>query len=310
MARPRARIVDYVVYLLVRTTMCFVRAVPWAWALSLGRTVAWVLYHVDRRHRLIAADNLRHAFPERDEAEIDRLVRATYEHFVTVTIEFIRLPGALRTDNCRELTHWVPGDGEERAMRWVRSGRPVMVLTGHVGNWEVLGYTIGLVGVHAGVVARKLDNPYLDRLLRELREKTGQTLLDKNEDYPRIVAMLERGEFIAMVGDQDAGSRGLYVDFLGRPASSFKSIALLSLQFDAPILVLAAVRVGHPLRYRLYFEEVILPEEHATDRDAVRSITQRYAHALERVVRRHPEQYFWLHRRWKHQPKAKVARVA
>jgi KDO2-lipid IV(A) lauroyltransferase len=111
-----------------------------------------------------------------------------------------------------------------------------------------------------------------------------------------------------MVGDQDAGPRGLFVDFLGRPASTFKSIALLSMEYKAPILVLAAARVGQPLRYLLYLEDVILPEEHAHQPDAARAITARYTAALERLVRRHPEQYLWLHRRWKSSPPAKKAR--
>ena len=113
-----------------------------------------------------------------------------------------------------------------------------------------------------------------------------------------------------MVGDQDAGPRGLFVDFFGRPASTFKSIALLSLNYQAPIFVFGAARVGEPMRYRVYLEDLILPEDYASHPDAPRAITERYTRALERLVRRHPEQYFWLHRRWKHQPKPKEARRA
>jgi KDO2-lipid IV(A) lauroyltransferase len=102
----------------------------------------------------------------------------------------------------------------------------------------------------------------------------------------------------------------LYVDFLGRPASTFKSIALLSLEYQAPIFVFGAARVGQPMQYRVYFEDLILPEEYADDPHATRAITQRYTCALERLVRRHPEQYFWLHRRWKHQPAARKDRRA
>jgi KDO2-lipid IV(A) lauroyltransferase len=92
------------------------------------------------------------------------------------------------------------------------------------------------------------------------------------------------------------------VDFFGRPASTFKSIALLSLEYSAPILVLGAARIGWPMRYTVYLEDLILPEEYADHPNALRAITERYSRALERLVRRHPEQYFWLHRRWKNQP--------
>jgi KDO2-lipid IV(A) lauroyltransferase len=310
MARRRSRAVAYLVYLLVRTVICVMQALPREAALALARGLGQLAYHVNRRHRLVAIDNVRHAFPDLDEPAADRLVRATYEHFVTVAAEMMLLPRLLRADNYKEYTHWAPPDGEAVGVAWARCGRPLLILTGHFGNWEVLGYTIGLVGLSASVLARKLDNPYLDRLLHDLRQKTGQVLLDKNEDYAKVLATLERGGFLGMLGDQDAGSRGLFVDFFGRPASTHKSIALLSLQYQAPVLVIGAARVGRPMRYRLYFEDVILPEEYEGSADAARAITQRYTRALERMVRRHPEQYFWLHRRWKHQPKAKAVRAA
>ena len=160
------------------------------------------------------------------------------------------------------------------------------------------------------IIARRLDNPYLDRFLAQFRRKTGLKLLDKTIDYPQILAMLAQGEGLGMAGDQDAGPRGLFVDFFGRPASTFKSIALLALEYRAPILVIGAARVGQPMQYRIYFEDVIQPEEYANQPDATRAITQRYTDALERMVRRHPEQYFWLHRRWKHQPRTKRAQKA
>jgi KDO2-lipid IV(A) lauroyltransferase len=122
--------------------------------------------------------------------------------------------------------------------------------------------------------------------------------------------MLRQGIGLGIVGDQDAGPRGLFVDFFGRPASTFKSIALLSLEYWAPILVFGAARVGQPMQYVIYFEDVILPEEYAGHPDATRAITQRYTRALEAMVRRHPEQYFWLHRRWKHQPQARKGKQA
>lgn len=109
-----------------------------------------------------------------------------------------------------------------------------------------------------------------------------------------------------MLGDQDAGPRGAFVPFMGRPASTFKSIALLSLEHRAPLLVLGAARVGTPLRYRLYLEDVILPEEVEDLEDPVHAILHRYSRAMERMVSRHPEQYFWLHRRWKSEPRVRA----
>jgi KDO2-lipid IV(A) lauroyltransferase len=309
MARSRSRLADYAVYLLVRVVICVVQALSWPAVLGLARTLAWLAYRFDRRHRLVAADNIRHAFPNLDDAGVDRLVRASYLHLTTMIVEMIRLPRVLRRSNLYDLVQHDPHELEV-IRAWSVSGRPVLVLTGHFGNWEVLNYATGMVGYHGGIVARRLDNPYLHRFLLRFRSKTGQELLDKHEDYARILDTLARGGGVGMVFDQDAGSRGLFVDFLGRPASTFKSIALLSLEYNAAIFVLGAARVGTPFRYRVYLEDLILPGDYARHPSPLQAITQRYTDALERLVRRHPEQYFWLHRRWKSLPKARSKRAA
>jgi KDO2-lipid IV(A) lauroyltransferase len=307
MAHRRSTRKDYLVYLAVRILVCVVQAMSWSWGLNLARALAWLAYRLDRRHRLVAADNIRQAFPHLDEAAVDRMVRASYLHLTTMVIEMIRLPRVLHPHNVYD---YVEHEDKERLLSWGQTGRPCLILTGHFGNWEVLSYVAGMIGLRGGIVARRLDNPYLDRFLARLRRNTGLTLLDKSADYPRILQLLQQKASLGMVGDQDAGSRGLFVNFFGRPASTFKSIALLSLEYQAPILVVSVARVAQPMCYRLYFEEAILPEEFAQRPDATLAITQRYTDALERMVRRHPEQYFWLHRRWKHQPSRKSKKAA
>jgi KDO2-lipid IV(A) lauroyltransferase len=227
-----------------------------------------------------------------------------------MVVETIRLPRVLHGANFENYVHHANPTDREQLLLWGNCGRPLLALTGHFGNWELLSYLTGLFGLRGGIVARRLDNPFLDRFLSRFRSKTGQTLLDKSADYSRILDMLAHGGSLGMVGDQDAGPRGLFVSFFGRPASTFKSIALLSLEYGAPIIVVGVARIGHPMQYRHYLEDVILPEEYAGHVDATRAITQRYTAALERMVRRHPEQYFWLHRRWKHKPPVRKAKRA
>jgi KDO2-lipid IV(A) lauroyltransferase len=306
----RSRPLDFGVYLLVRIVVAIVQALPWRPALALADALAWLMYRIDRRHRLVAFDNLRRSFPELDEPALRRRVFATYRHLALVLVEMIRLPRLLHRSNMERYVRYADPADFDRVIGWVKTGRPLMALTGHFGNWEILSYVIGLFGTKAAVVARRLDNPYLDRYVGVFRQKTGMRILDKNRDYDRIQQALAGGGHLGMVGDQDAGARGVFVDFFGRPASTFKSIALLSLTYSVPILVMAAARVSVPLGYRIYLEDVILPEQFAGHPDAVRAITQRYTAALERMVRRHPEQYFWLHRRWKHAPPVRKAQNA
>jgi Kdo2-lipid IVA lauroyltransferase/acyltransferase len=302
MAKARSRVADYAVYLLVRVVVCVVQLLPWPLALALARGLARLAYLVDPRHRLVALDNLRHAFGDLDEASLDRLARANYLHLTTMAVEMIRMPRILHGKNLEDYFHHGRPDDLERIRSLVAGDRPLLVLTGHFGNWEVLNYISGLAGFRGAVVARRMDNPHLDRFLVRFRARSGMTILDKTKDYDRILAGLAGGVGLGMVGDQDAGPRGLFVNFFGRPASTFKSIALLALEFDTPILVMGAARVGSPMKYCLYMEDVFLPGEYAGRADATRAITERYTIALERLVRRHPEQYFWLHRRWKSRP--------
>jgi KDO2-lipid IV(A) lauroyltransferase len=310
MAKKRSAVGDFAVYFLVRCVVCLVQALPWSWALGLAHGLAWLAFRVDRRHRLVAVENIQHAFADLDAAAVDRIVRACYLHSTTMLMEMIRLPRVLHRNNLFDYVHHVHADDHHKILAFANCGRARMVLTGHFGNWEIITHVAGLAGIGGGIVARRLDNPHLDRFLAGFRRRTGLTVLDKTDDYRQILDILANGGGVGMVGDQDAGPRGLFVDFFGRPASTFKSIALLSLEYGAPICVLGAARIGQPMQYRLYFEDLIDPEEYAGRPDAARAITQRYTEALERMVRRHPEQYFWLHRRWKSPPAVKKAKKA
>lgn len=308
MSKPRSRVADYVVYMVVRLFVCFIQALSLETARSLAAGLAWLLMRVDRRHRDVADDNLRHAFGDRyTPAQRAALVRDVYRHFCSLLIEIIHLPRRLHLENWRR--HLELEDGR-RIVACLLSGRPLMIVTGHFGNWELAGYSLGLLGFTTHAVARPLDNPYLDDFLRQFRERTGQKILAKKGDFEQMQAILAAGGVIATLGDQDAGQRGLFVEYFGRPASTHKAIALLALEYQVPLLVTGTARVGEPLRYRVLVEDLILPEEYAGQPDAVRAITQRFSTALERVVRRYPEQYFWLHRRWKHQPQAKKGKRA
>jgi KDO2-lipid IV(A) lauroyltransferase len=306
--KVRSRAGDIAVYLVVRTVVCLLQMLTWRAAEGFAAGLGWLAYHLDRRHRLVALDNLRHAFPgQYTEAELDSLVRATYRHFARLLVEMVLTPRKLHLQNWKRHV-LLPSDLV--LVDLLLSGRPLLIVTGHFGNWEVAGCILGLLGFTTHAVARPLDNPYLDRFLRRFREHTGQKLLAKHGDFANMEGLLASGGVLATLGDQDAGQRGLFVEFFGRPASTHKAIALLSLQYQVPILVCGSARIGAPLRYRVEIEDVIYPEQYQDQPGAVKTMTQRFTSALERLVRRHPEQYFWLHRRWKHQPAAGRRRAA
>jgi KDO2-lipid IV(A) lauroyltransferase len=309
MKKPRSRVLDYAVYLLVRLIVCAIQAVSYETARSFARGLAWFAHKVDRRHRLVAHENLRNAFPGKyTYAQLDRMVRDVYRHFCTLIIEMAHLPRMMHVNNWREHLDMGPQGG--LVVDLITSGRPVMIVTAHFGNWEAAGVALGLLGFRAHAVARELDNPYLERFLRRFRESTGQRLLSKRGDFDQMQDLMARGGILATLGDQDAGERGPFVEFFGRPASTHKVMALLAIEYKVPILVVCTPKIGEPMRYRVEVGDCIWPEEYENRPDAVKEITQRLTTALEMLIRRHPEQYFWLHRRWKHQPKPRGKKAA
>jgi KDO2-lipid IV(A) lauroyltransferase len=306
MKRPRNWLADYLVYVAVRLVVGFCQALSIEQSYRIAGFLAAVAYRVDRRHRVVAMENLRQAFGDRfSEAERDRIVRGVYRHFCGMLMEMLHIPRKLHLTNWRERISLV---GHEPVLDRLLEGGPLVMVSGHFGNWELVGYLFGVFGFPSTSVARPLDNPYLDRYLNEFRGRTGQKLIAKKGGSDDMASVLERGKILSVLCDQDAGQRGLYVDFFGRPASSHKGIALLALAHNAPILVGGARRVGPGFRYEVVCEEIIEPRDWAGQADEIRWITARYTAALERMVRRDPEQYFWLHRRWKHQPLPRAAR--
>lgn len=289
------------------TFVLAIRLLPFRLTVLLARSLAWLFCNVLPRKWTryeVAAENLRAAFgAEFDDQRVHRTIFGMWEHLFRMVCEMVQLPGRFRLERCRDVLDF---EGHERCIAAVLSGRPVLFLGGHFGNWEVTVNSFGAFGFPGAVVARDLDNQWLHRWFERYRESTGNTLMSKNGAGSGIADVLERSGFVSMLCDQDAGSRGIYVPFFGRPASTFRSLAILALQHDALVVVGGAYRLADQqgacwARFCLITEDVIDPREYA-DADGVQLISERYTAALERIVRRAPEQYFWVHRRWKSQP--------
>lgn len=309
MSKSHSRFAHFAVYLVVRVVVCFLQALSFRAACQVAGGLAWLIYHVDRRHRLVALDNLRHAFGDGDPAERDRLVRAVYRHFCVMLVEIIHLPRLLYPHNWKK---YMTIRDSRSVLPVFLSDRPLLIVSGHFGNWELGGYIIALFGFRTHAIARELDNPYVDAFLRRFREHTGQKVLRKDGDFDKMQAVLAKNGIMLTLGDQDAGQKGQFVDFFGRPASTHKAVALFALEYNVPMVVLTSTRTpssgapgGDRWHYDGHIVDIIYPEEYKDRPDAVAALTQRFTAALERQVRLFPEQYFWLHRRWKHQPKTR-----
>ena len=306
--RRRRPAFDYLAYLAVRAVVCLAQIMSIEQSYGFARLLARLLYRFDKRHRLVGIENLRLALGDRyTQWERDDIVRGVYQHFCMMLMEILHLPRKLHPTTWRNQITLV---GHEKVIDRLLDGGPLIMLTGHFGNWEMAGYLFGVFGFPPHSVARTLDNPYLDRFLRSFRERTGQKMIPKKGGYDDMLAVLRSGGVLSFLADQDAGERGMYVDFFGRPASTHKAIALLAIEHQAPVVVGYARRIGPGFRYEVGCTELIEPSEWTGTPDDARLLTQRYTSALEAIITRDPEQYLWLHRRWKHQPKPKKPKTA
>jgi KDO2-lipid IV(A) lauroyltransferase len=218
--------------------------------------------------------------------------------------EIAHAPRKIHRTNWRRHSH-IP-DMHSMARRLL-DPRPVVLISGHLGNFEMGGYMLGLHGFPTHTIARTLDNPYLDRWINEFRAATGQYMLAKDGSSREIDDLLKRGGTLALLGDQHAGKAGVWIDFFGKPASTHKAVALFTLASKAPTATVANLRTGRPLQFEMRVADLIDPAAPGFDLGTVPLVTQWYTRQLESLIREAPDQYWWLHQRWR-EP-AKIARL-
>ena len=296
---------DWAAYLALRVASMMMHCWPIDWNLALARGVGNVMYAVDAKHRNRALHNLRRSFPDWPERRLEGLARQSMGHFLMLGIEVFFTTRLVRIDT---FTRYVSlGDFDETLKLLLRREQGLIMLTGHYGNWEILGYVLATLGFPQVAVARPLDNPYVNRWLLGVREKMGQKIVDKKGATTEITGVLEANGTVGFIADQNAGPKGLFVDFFGRKASTYKSIGLLALQYNVPVVIGYARRLGDRFRFGVGASDIIYPADWADEANPLHYITQRYTAAIEKFVREDPGQYLWIHRRWKSRPKGEAA---
>jgi KDO2-lipid IV(A) lauroyltransferase len=305
----RGTVIDYVVCFVVRLLICFAQAIRQETGCALARVVAWVAADVLHLRRSVVDDNLRHAFPELSDPQRRQLARRMWEHLFLLVLEVALAPRKIHETNWRQ---HVRIDGVADLIRALLSDRPTVIVTAHFGNFEIGGFMLGFLGFPTYTVARNLDNPYLDRYLNRFRGATGQHIIPKNGGYDDILRVMGRGGVMSFLADQAAGPKGCWIEFFGRPASAHKAIALLSIEHDAPTAVCCAQRRDRPMQFEMRVTGIAEPRAAGAGVESVHRLTQWYTSQMEGMIRRAPEQYWWLHRRWKdtRPPKRRAAKAA
>ncbi len=304
MAKPRNDLLDRLTYLALRLVSMGLHCFPVDLNLRTARLIGSIMYRVDRKHRERAMHNLSRSFPDMPVGERQRMARRSMQHLVMLGVEVLFTTRLIRLDSWGRYVEL--HELSETVELLLRDKSPVLTLTGHYGNWEILGYTLATMGFESAAVARPLDNPYINQWLLGVRQKKGMRILDKKGATTEITDILDAGGVVSFIADQNAGAKGLFVDFFGRKASTYKSIALLAMRYDAPVVIGYARRMGERFRFRMGVNDIIYPSDWAEEGDPLRYITQRYTKAIEDFVREDPGQYLWVHRRWKSRPKGEA----
>jgi Kdo2-lipid IVA lauroyltransferase/acyltransferase len=274
-----------------------VRLLPMGGVMVAGGMLGRVFHAVDGGHRRLAIDNLQAAFPARSRRECAAVARRMFEHFgqlLMVLLKFSTLPR-------EQMLQYVEFDGEERVRAAHAHGRGVLLFTGHFGFWEINALVHALVLQPMSVLARPLDNPLLHDLLERVRMSTGNGVIYRRGAIRRVLRALASNQAVAVLIDQHMQSAdAVYVDFFNRPASTTSALAALAIKTGAPVIPVFALPLPGG-RFRMVYEHPVDPP--VTDGpDALREFTQRCTDVLEMYVRRYPDLWLWMHRRWRDVP--------
>ncbi len=300
MARNQSAIANWTQYLALRSVAGFLQCFDPEENLHTAGMVGSLFFRSNRGRRERAVGNLMRSFPDWDRDRALDVAERSFQHmFQVFMVDALVTPRLVNDDTWQS---YVELGTVDRALQTLKPGNPALLITGHCGNWELLGYVLSMRGFDVSAVARPLDNPLINDWFLGIRESRGLSIITKWGATPVLQETLQRGGLVGFIADQNAGDQGLFVPFFGRLASSYKSIGLLAMHQNCPIIAGHTVR-RRGLRYRLECTDIISPEDWADQPDPLFYITARYNFAIEKMIRAAPEQYLWLHRRWKSRPR-------
>ncbi len=286
--------VEFLIYVAVRSALAALQALSWRQAAAAGRWVGRILRVANRRRAGIARRNLERSPGVVAPADVPRFLGRVYESLGRSLMELLWVPRILA---CRGMDRVVRLERFHVFDRLLREGKGAIAVIGHLGNYELAGLATCLAGYPLHSLARPIVNRWLDRYLDRIRRRTGQRIIPREGALGEMIRVLRRNGILVIQIDQDAKEGGLLVDFLGRPASTHRSPALLSLKYGVPIVPTDIHRRGG-LNYCV-LEEPIDPAPYRDRPDAVEALTAEVSRRFERQVLAHPEQWWWVFDRWR-----------
>jgi len=284
-------------YLLTIVLVRISQILPHETALRLGDTLGRFTFGVVRLRRKVVLENLRNAFPDKKESELKRIAENTYRNLAMSLVEYARLPVTSPEEIAKRITF----RGREKFDVALARSKGAVLVTGHFGSWELMGAGLRALGYPMNFLVGEQKNIAVDNLMNDLRRSKGIGIIKMGASMRRVLEALKKNEFVAMLSDQDAGSRGVFVDFMGRKASTPFGPASFALRTGSCLLSGFIMRQGLS-HHLVVLEELIVPPSTGKREDDLKLVTQAYTSLLEKYVRERPDHWLWLHRRWKTKP--------
>jgi len=268
-------------------------------ALRTGETIGWGAWFFARKRRRRAVENLLHSYPDMSRRTAEKIARDVFIHFGRAMAETAVAHRFMRPSNYRR---HVVIQNEETFKRLIAEDRGAIIVGAHLGAWELFGMVLSHLGAPPHVAYRRMNNPFMDRFLRKRRARFGQTMIERTGALRPLLRILRKRGYTVFLVDQHLRRNWLWVPFFGRPASTTPGPAMLALATGAPLICMCNVRLPGVYRFELAFSDPIRPVSTGDRRADVQRITEEISRTLEEFVRKTPNQWLWMHKRWRKPP--------
>jgi len=272
---------------------------PRSLRMNLGSMLGYVFYYIDYRHRKVTFRNLEIAFPDKDDSWKKRTAKSSFKFFGRIIGDIITFHKISRLNFHK---YFEKSINEGHLKNAYKKGKGVLCLAFHFGNWEFLQICANILGYRLASITRRLDNPLLEREILKIREVTNGAVIYKKNAIRNIRKYLKNGYLIGILADQNQiVSEGMFVEFFNNKACTTPSIALLSLKYDIPIVPVYSL-LSENNKYIFYVDKPISIQRTGNKNKDIRLLTQKYTTYIENLIRKHPDKWLWMHKRWNTRP--------
>jgi len=289
----------YSEFILVYCFYIFLNILPQKLSLKIGRLLGVLFYKIDKKHRKHTLNNLKIAFPDKSEKELNDISVKFYKNLGMVFVEIFRLDKY----NESNIDYFVESNFESIKNIYGKQG--ILLLTAHFGNWELLAKTFGLKGYKGSVLARPLDNIYIEKILYRLRTASGNKVIYNRENAVKnIISALNARGIVGFLPDENASKRiGVFADFFGIKACTMPGMANIAAKTKLPVIPAFIVRINEKdSKHRLIIEPPLDIKYTGDRKTDTMNILKIFNEKIEDIIKQYPEQWFWIHNRWKTRP--------